>query len=195
MYEATSCHLFGAPGSWSGWRSSWAARRRRGGSRLRGSQSMVMESALDRWEGMGNGGEREEGGRRRGTWSPEGSGSGSAKGSWSGSELVRVLARRGRRKAGAGGGGRQGQAGWARRGRARRLLQGPEEALARRREEERRGAGGARSADPVRGARGRRGWSPAGVGAAASCGSGQRAGGSGEGEGRRRSGEGEGGIS
>jgi hypothetical protein len=55
-----------------------------------------------------------------------------------------------------------------RRGRARRLLQGPEEALARRREEERRGAGGARSADPVRGARGRRVWSPAGVGAAAS---------------------------
>ena len=34
---------------------------------------------------MGNGGEREKGGRRRGTWSPEGLGSGS------GSELVRVL--------------------------------------------------------------------------------------------------------
>ena len=50
---------------------------------------MVMESALDRWEGMGNGGEREEGGRRRGTWSPEGSGS--AKRSGSGSELVQVL--------------------------------------------------------------------------------------------------------
>ena len=129
---------------------------------------MVTESALDRWEGMGNGGEREEGGRRRGTWSPEGSESGSAKGSGSGSELVRVLAHRGRRRAGAGGGGWQGQAGWARRGRARRLLQGTEEALARRREEERRGAGGARSADPVRGARGWRGWSPAGVGAAAS---------------------------
>ena len=132
MLLPTSCHLFGAPGSWSGWRSSWAARRRRGGSRLRGSQSMVMESALDRWEGMGNGGEREEGGRRRGTWSPEGSRSGSAKGSRSGSELFRVLARRGRRRAGAGGGGRQGQAGWARRGRARRLLQGPKEALAPR---------------------------------------------------------------
>ena len=43
-------------------------------------------------EGMRNGGEREEGGRRRGTWSPEGLGSGS--------ELVRFLARRGRRRAG-----------------------------------------------------------------------------------------------
>ena len=58
-----------------------------------------------------------------------------------------------------GVGGRQGQAGWAHRGRAHRLLQGPEEALARRREEERRGA---------LGHRGRWGWSPAGVGAAAS---------------------------
>src|SRR4051812_27236762 len=103
--------------------------------------------------------EREEGGRRRGTWSPEGSGSRSAKGSGLGPELVRVLARRGRRRAGAGGGGRQGRAGGGRRGRARRLLQGLEGALARRREEERRGAGGARSADPVRGARGRQGWS------------------------------------
>ena len=59
-------------------------------------------------EGMGNGGEREEGGRRRGTWSPEVLGSGS------GSELVRFLARHGRRRAGgrwrrtAGAGGVEG---------------------------------------------------------------------------------------
>ena len=47
-----------------------------------------------------------------------------------------------------GGGGRQGQAGRARLGRARRLLQGPEEALARRRDEERRGASGWRGEEP-----------------------------------------------
>ena len=41
-----------------------------------------------------------------------------------------------------------------RRNGACRLVQGPEEALARQREEERRGVGGARSADPVRGGAG-----------------------------------------
>ena len=110
--------------------------------------------------------EREEGGRRRGTWAgaagrpvdrEEG---GRRRGTWAGAAGRRV-AEDGRGRRGVGTSEEEEAL-------ARRLLQGPEEALARRREEERRGAGGARSADPVRGARGRRGWSPAGVGAAAS---------------------------
>jgi len=78
--------------------------------------------------------EREEGGRRRGTWA---------------GAAGRRVAEDGRGRRGVGTSEEEEAL-------ARRLLQGPEEALARRREEERRGAGGARSADPVRGARGRR---------------------------------------